>query len=634
MKKTNKTWFTLVELIVVITILAILWTIAFISLQWYSKQARDSKRISDISNIKTSLELFALQTWKYPSPDNSEIITYSWETVWTQWTVWDIVSTNLSRNLQKKPLDPLFDLEYVYSVTNSLREYELLSIYEWDISSNNLLSNTYAVNQYNPKIDWNYNQIFVKTQKYIVPIPSLITSLTWSFDLKDNIDNIKSQIITNWNNFPNLWISNTTHTTWELTGLKLSATWTITKDSTTAQKESVITTIIETYENSILASEPIYAIILNTSDPETLAEQLVLNKPSASSWWDDTPSAPTELITQTECEDDAWWIWVDTSNDVYIWTTQGDWFCISPRFWDWQTNWTDLNDWAWWISWNWWWNYSSDYYNWWNASNIDDASNSNPEYWQTRKLDSEVTYDCKALWDATEDYDTTDNIVWRMKWLATTWNTYANARSIDWITWLVPHTVWTYPHAIPALYIADCIDWEKDLWTWITMSYTHITDTEINTSTTDISTTDNVITYAEYNVDVSSPDVNSAALSDTTYQNRQKYLTAWTQQTGSHLPSAFSYISTWYASASDSDWDNLTLNDRWEYQVACETNLLTDANDDTDNERIWLSAIGSTTGTHWGRTARIVGYNGCGDQNNHYTGNRHGHFSARFVVRP
>jgi len=63
-KNLNYKWFTLVELIVVITILAILWTIAFISLQWYSKSARDSKRISDIQNIKKYLELFALNTWK------------------------------------------------------------------------------------------------------------------------------------------------------------------------------------------------------------------------------------------------------------------------------------------------------------------------------------------------------------------------------------------------------------------------------------------------------------------------------------------------------------------------------------------------------------------------------------------
>jgi prepilin-type N-terminal cleavage/methylation domain-containing protein len=63
-KQNNSLWFTLVELIVVITILAILWTIAFISLQWYSAQARDSKRLSDIQNIKSSLELFSINTWK------------------------------------------------------------------------------------------------------------------------------------------------------------------------------------------------------------------------------------------------------------------------------------------------------------------------------------------------------------------------------------------------------------------------------------------------------------------------------------------------------------------------------------------------------------------------------------------
>ncbi|MDD3144849.1 MAG: type II secretion system protein [Candidatus Gracilibacteria bacterium] len=58
MKKIINKAFTLVELIVVITILAILGTIAFINLQGYSVSARDSKRLSDITNIlkKISVE--------------------------------------------------------------------------------------------------------------------------------------------------------------------------------------------------------------------------------------------------------------------------------------------------------------------------------------------------------------------------------------------------------------------------------------------------------------------------------------------------------------------------------------------------------------------------------------------------
>jgi len=57
MNNENKA-FTLVELIVTITILAILGTIAFISFSSYSQSSRDSVRISDLTNIKTSLELF------------------------------------------------------------------------------------------------------------------------------------------------------------------------------------------------------------------------------------------------------------------------------------------------------------------------------------------------------------------------------------------------------------------------------------------------------------------------------------------------------------------------------------------------------------------------------------------------
>lgn len=56
-KSTNTKWFTLVELIIVITILAILATIAFISFQGYSKEARNSKRASDLNSIVRSIEI-------------------------------------------------------------------------------------------------------------------------------------------------------------------------------------------------------------------------------------------------------------------------------------------------------------------------------------------------------------------------------------------------------------------------------------------------------------------------------------------------------------------------------------------------------------------------------------------------
>jgi hypothetical protein len=212
-----------------------------------------------------------------------------------------------------------------------------------------------------------------------------------------------------------------------------------------------------------------------------------------------------------------------------------------------------------------------------------------------------------------------------MKWLATTWNDYNQARSIDWITWLVPHTVWTYPHAIPALYIADCIDWVKDLTT--DMDYKHYPDEWLNET----------ITYSAYNTDVTIAITSAITLSNVTYQNRQKYLTAWTQKSWSHLPSAFSYINNgtaWWEleSLSSTNWDKYsnTSPARWEYQVACDNSLLTDIGSSTD--AIWLSAIGNTTGATWWRSARTL--SNCDNQDFNNTGTRYGNYSARFVVRP
>lgn len=59
----NKKAFTLVELIVVMTILAILWTIAFISLQGYSGDANNSKILYDVKNL-TSLMETRLSQWE------------------------------------------------------------------------------------------------------------------------------------------------------------------------------------------------------------------------------------------------------------------------------------------------------------------------------------------------------------------------------------------------------------------------------------------------------------------------------------------------------------------------------------------------------------------------------------------
>jgi len=140
---TQRTAFTLVELIVVITILAILWTIAFISLQWYSKDARDSVRISDLSNIDIQLELYLIKWSKLPIPEDAIILTSSWVIIWYQWYIWEEILNKIWVHGWWK--DPLDDSLYTYRINWTKSQYQVMWFLEdWTEISLNLLSQTNA----------------------------------------------------------------------------------------------------------------------------------------------------------------------------------------------------------------------------------------------------------------------------------------------------------------------------------------------------------------------------------------------------------------------------------------------------------------------------------------------------------
>ena len=132
MNWVNKKAFTLVELIVVITILAILGTISFFALGGFVVSARDSNRISDVNSMKSVLENYSLQTGFYPAPSDWVNITYSGWIVFTQGTFWKSVKRAVKNEIDKVPLDPLFENEYDYSLSSNKRSYNLknLKIYK------------------------------------------------------------------------------------------------------------------------------------------------------------------------------------------------------------------------------------------------------------------------------------------------------------------------------------------------------------------------------------------------------------------------------------------------------------------------------------------------------------------------
>lgn len=108
----------------VIAILIILSYIAFISLTGYGLRARDSVRLSDMTNIQKVLELSKVDVGYYPQPDDGVPVSYSGSTLWTQ-GYFGTGALREVRRISEMPTDPLSDEPYIYSVTYDGQEYQL-----------------------------------------------------------------------------------------------------------------------------------------------------------------------------------------------------------------------------------------------------------------------------------------------------------------------------------------------------------------------------------------------------------------------------------------------------------------------------------------------------------------------------
>ncbi len=187
MKKINKAAITIVELIVVITILAILWTISILAFQGYTVNARDSVRVYDLNSIKTAIEYARIEQWQYITPDNGIDITYSWSVIVRNQGVFWNAAKRKTKRLDKVPLDPLTQDEYTFSVTANGWEFELWAIMEWDDLVYwwpSILNTTYAATSYRAYINGTYNGKIAKASSggldYIFALPSIISTDLWT----------------------------------------------------------------------------------------------------------------------------------------------------------------------------------------------------------------------------------------------------------------------------------------------------------------------------------------------------------------------------------------------------------------------------------------------------------------------
>lgn len=136
----DKKAFSFVELIVSITILAIITTIWFISYSGYIWDTRDSQRKSDLAQVWSALKVYKQKRWYYPIPGNRFELTYNWTGIVFQWKFDENISLN---TLDRLPFDPKTKTAYIYSITKNAQEYEMATTLENEDTPIALVNGTY-----------------------------------------------------------------------------------------------------------------------------------------------------------------------------------------------------------------------------------------------------------------------------------------------------------------------------------------------------------------------------------------------------------------------------------------------------------------------------------------------------------
>jgi len=111
-----KKGFTLVELLVVIAIIAILSTLSVVALNSARTKARDARRLSDIKQIRTALEMYFDSNMAYPDPTASTTIgTGSYACLTSNGWKDNTCAGGGTIFMQKVPGDPQSSRDYKYA---------------------------------------------------------------------------------------------------------------------------------------------------------------------------------------------------------------------------------------------------------------------------------------------------------------------------------------------------------------------------------------------------------------------------------------------------------------------------------------------------------------------------------------
>ena len=213
------------------------------------------------------------------------------------------------KNINKKPIDPLTENEYTYSITSWKTEYQIWAISEWwQLWYKLPINQTHAavIKNTTAMIRWTYNEKFLRVQNWsisrILSMPSIIVTDITQTDIQ-TILNTKNLVYNNYQNVPhsynNMWYIMTGWFNYTNTNpLIYSGSLKSLTESNTG-KLDFITKLKVAYNGTILQWEPNYQdiVAIDPTTNSTWAVYLVNRFINTNVWWIKTSNVILPTIT-------------------------------------------------------------------------------------------------------------------------------------------------------------------------------------------------------------------------------------------------------------------------------------------------------------------------------------------------
>lgn len=123
----SKKGFTLIEILVVISIVGLLSSVFLVGLAGFRSRGRDARRLADIKSVQQGVEIYYTRCGRYPGDADCVAGTAGAKT-------WSALSTALTGTsglgITKVPTDPLGTNDYRYGVSGDGQSYIIGAVLE------------------------------------------------------------------------------------------------------------------------------------------------------------------------------------------------------------------------------------------------------------------------------------------------------------------------------------------------------------------------------------------------------------------------------------------------------------------------------------------------------------------------